>query len=394
MSVSTLNPAQAANLAPEAFLRAIGAFGRKLTEGASVTKLEERQANNLKRSEMKVLREVAAGTRFPAEDVKALWDHADRYGDLSIRKLSEAVAETQLPQLLRFGVQNFLFDGYASVPVIYPDLVRVVQSGGAEELYAPLYGVELPQTLAPGQEFGDSRLQGLDVHVPNAKKGRMLTIERELVDDDRTGQIVTRAGQLGERMRYVEEQDTITAILFPVNGGYTTAIGNVNPTPAQLSQPNIEAADIALEGMLDPLGNKMLVLPDTLLVSSADKFNAAKLLQSALQPSVPGASGQNTSTASSGGTGWTMTINPLQGLYNLKVSRFMPSVNGGLDGVHGAAFLMEAKKSLVFQDRDPLEVMQEATNAGASFDRDIIRYRARRRYRAALIEPRYVYRIN
>lgn len=378
----------------DAELRAAGVFGTVLVEDGrnpvGTTRLQERQRNNLERSRLRVLKEVASGTRFPQEDVKGLWDYADRYGDLSIRKLSESVAETQLPQLLRFGVQNFLFDGYAAVPTIYPDLVRVVQSGGAEELYAPLYGVELPQTLAPGQEFGDSRLQGLDVHVPNTKKGRMLTIERELVDDDRTGQIVTRAGQLGERMRYVEEQDVIAAI---TGATYNTTIGNLNSGGGQLAQANIESADIALEEMTDPLGNKMLVMPDTLLVSSADKFNAAKLLQSALQPSVPGASGQTASTATSGGTGWTMTVNPLQGLYNLKVSRFLATSNG-VDGTHGKAFLLEAKKSIVFQDRDALEVAQEATNAGASFERDVYRYRVRRRYAAAVIESRYLYMIN
>lgn len=398
MDLSTLNPQQVAalaNMTPDAFLKATGAFGRPLEAGGT-TKLEERQRNNLKRSTVKTLKEVAAGTRFAADDVKGIWDYADKFGDLSIRKLSESVAETQLVQLLRFGVQNFLFDGYASVPTIYADLVRVVQSGGAEELYAPLYGVELPKNIAPGQEFGDSRLQGLDVHVPNQKRGRMLTVERELVDDDRTGQIVTRAGQLGERMRYVEEQDVITAI---TGGTYNTTIGNITgtglatPVFSQLSQPQIEAGDIALEQMLDPLGNRMLVMPDTLLVSSADKFNAAKLLQSALQPSVPGASGQTANTASSGGTGWTMTVNPLQGLYNLKVSRFLPTT-AGLDGIHGQAYMLEAKKSLVFQDRDPLEVVQEAPNSGASFERDIYRYRARRRYAAALIESRYVFRLN
>jgi hypothetical protein len=396
MDLSTLNPQQTAalaNMTPDGFLRATGAFGRKLTEGGT-SDVEEQHRYQLKRAHTRVLKEVSTNTRFAGEDIEMLWKAA-KYGDMSIRKLSESVSEFQLPQLLRFGVQNFLFDGYASVPTIYPDLVRVVQSSGAEELYAPLYGVELPKNIAPGQEFGDSRLQGLDVHVQNLKRGRMLTVERELVDDDRTGQIVTRAGQLGERMRYVEEQDVINAI---TGGTYNTTIGNITvtalatPLPGQLSQPLIEAADIALEGMLDPLGNKMLVLPDTLLVSSADKFNAAKLLQSALQPSVPGASGQTANTASSGGTGWTMTVNPLQGLYNLKVSRFMPT-SGGLDGVHGYAFLMEAKKSLVFQDRDALEVVQEAANSGGSFERDIYRYRARRRYAAALIESRYVFRI-
>lgn len=384
MSLSTVNRGPEVN---DAYLKQIGAFGHTLREGDS--ELEKRQRNQLERSRVRVLKEVAAGTRFAADDIKGIWEYQDKYGDMSIKKLSEAVAETQLPQLLRFGVQNFLFDGYAAVPVIYPDLVRVVSSGGAEELYAPLYGVELPKLLGPGQEFGDSRLQGLDVHVPNGKRGRMLSVERELVDDDRTGQIVTRAGQLGERMRYVEQQDVTNAI---TGASYTTAIGNLNSGGGQLSQPFVEAADIALTEMLDPLGNKMLVNPDTLLVSVADKFNGAKLLNSALQPSVPGASGQTASTASSGGTGWTMTVNPLQGLYNLKVDRFMPTA--GINSGFGKAFLLEAKKSIVFQDRDPLEVMQEAANAGASFERDIYRYRARRRYAAAVIESRYLYAIN
>jgi phage major head subunit gpT-like protein len=121
-------------------------------------------------------------------------------------------------------------------------------------------------------------------------------------------------------------------------------------------------------------------------VSPSDKFNAAKLLQSALQPSVPGASGQTASTASSGGTGWTMTTNPLQGLFAAQEVRYLPSSlspTKGLDGTNGAWFLLEAKKSIVWQDRDALEVAQEAANTGESFDRDVYRYRVRRRARRA-----------
>lgn len=375
-------------------LRAAGVFGHTLREAGhngypgGTSDMEKRQRNQLDRSRQVALKESARDSRFPAADIEALWAYQDKFGDMSIKKLSESVAETQLPQLLRFGVQNFLFDGYASVPVVYPDLVRVVSSGGAEELYAPLYGAELPTKLAPGQEYGDSRLLGLDVHVPNNKFGRMLGIEWELVDDDRTGQVVTRASQMGERMRYVEEAQVINAIQAGGPQGYTTTIGNRPATFAPLTGPLLQAADIALEEINDPLGNKMLVLPDTLLVSPADKFNAAVLLQSALQPSVPGASGQTADTAGSGLTGWTNSINPLQGLYSLKVSRFMPTT-GQVSG--GSWVLMQTKTSVVFQDRTSLRVMQEATNAGQSFERDIIRYRVDRRFAAALIESRYLY---
>jgi phage major head subunit gpT-like protein len=365
-----------------------GSTGRTLREGTS--NLEVQQRNQLDRNRKGALKEVAGQTRLAEATISSIWKQQEQFGDLKMTKLQEAVSESAMPQLLRFGVQNFLFDGYASVPVIYPDLVRVVASGGAEELYAPLYGAELPAQLAAGQEYGDSRLLGLDVHVPNQKYGRLLSIERELIEDDRTGQIVTRAGQMGERMRYVEEKTVIAAIKAGGTQGYNTTIGNTPASPGLLSGPGLIAADQAMQEITDPLGNLMLVMPDTLLVSPSDKFNAAMLLNSALQPSVPGASGQTANTATSGLTGWTMTVNPLQGLYNLKVSRFLNTSNG-LDGTHGSWFLLEAKKSIVFQDRTALQVMQEAVNSGGSFDRDVFRYRVDRRFASAVIESRYLY---
>lgn len=381
----------------DAYLKRIGAFGRPLSEGT--TPLEKTQKNRLERERQTALREVASLSRFSPESIKGMWDYHEQYGDLSVKKLSESVAESTMPQLLRYGVSAFMFDAYAAVPTIYPDLVRVVQSGGAEELYAPLYGPELPQAIAPGQEYGDSRLMGLDVHVPNSKYGRLLSVEKELISDDQTGQIVTRSADMGERMRYVEEAQVIQAIKAGGPQGYTTAIGNLAASPGQISQPMIEAADIALQQMTDPLGNLMLVMPDTILVGPSDKFTAAVLLQSSLQPSVPGAAGQTASTASSGSTGWTMAVNPLQGLYSLKVSRFMNLTAGyqpttGLDSTHGSWFLMETKKSAVFQDRTALAVVQEAIDSGGSFEKDVYRYRVDRRFAAAVIEARYIYRGN
>lgn len=313
---------------------------------------------------------------------------------LSVKKLREAVAESSFPTLLRAGVQNFLFDGYEQVAVIYPDLVRVINSDKFEELYAPLYGAELPKQVNRSQRFEGSRLQGLDKRLVNIKFGRMLEVERELVDDDQTGQIIQKASTMGERMRYVEEQSVMNAI---VNATYNTTIGNLNSGGGRISQVGIEKATVALHEMRDPLGQLIMVQPDTILVSPSDEFEGAKLLQSALQPSVPGAAGQTANTATSGLTGWTMTMNPLQGLFALKVSRFLPSEFStvkGLDGVHGACFLLQSKKSLVFQDRDPLEVQQEATNSGESFARDQYRWRVRRRFNTAVIESRYLYRVN
>jgi len=309
-------------------------------------------------------------------------------------KLREATAESAFGQLLRYGVQHFMFDAYQSVDdFVYPDLVSTVNSRNRQEWYPPMFGVEIPRDVPTGGKFEDSKVAGLDVEVVNKKVGRMFTVERELVDDDQTGQIEKRAQGLGGRLRYKEEADTMGVDVFtlvPQNRGitgvagvsYTTAIGNRPATYGALSQPNLEAADIALHNMKDPLGNRILVKPSMLLCSPTDKFNAAKLLNSTLQPSVPGSAGQTASTASSGLIGYTGTINPLQGLYSLRVSRFLTS---------GFWFLIEPKTSVVWQDRDPLELKMEDPNSGRSFERDEYRWRIRRRYQVAVLEYRYLY---
>lgn len=319
-------------------------------------------------------------------------------------ELRETIAETAFGQLLRAGIQLIANNWYKIVPVVYPDLVQEVASDKRQEWYAPLYRPQLPKIVSAGGEFEESNMMGVDRELVNWKFGRIEAFERELFDDDQTGQIRQRAGYMGENMKIVEEiyvtaKLTSAAFTFgdlvvtasdyttpdttgTLRGVYSTQVGNRPVAFGSLSQPSLEAADIALQNILDPLGNRMLVLPNTLVVSTADKFNAAKLLNSSLQPSVPGAAGQTASTASSGGTGWTMTINPLQGLYDLKVARFLTS---------GAWYLGEAKKGLVFQRRDPLEVIQELPASGKAFSEDAYRFRTRSRFECEWVESRFWY---
>lgn len=291
----------------------------------------------------------------------------------------EANVSSNLGQLLRYGVQQFMFDGYKDVNVVYPDVVQMVQSSNRQEWYAPLFGAELPTDVAPGESYNDSRIAGIDTVLVNKKVGRILAMQKELFDDDQTGQLGSRASKLGKRVRYKEEFDVMAALR---GATYSTTIGNSFAANTVLSQPALETANIQLSQIRDPLGNRFGVEPSLLLVSSWDMFNAAKLLNSALQPSVPGAAGQTANSASSGGTGWTMTANPLQGLFSLKVSRFLAQNDW---------FLMEPKTSIPFQERAPLAVVQEDPNSGESFERDIYRWKVSRRYAVTVLESRYIF---
>ena len=281
-------------------------------------------------------------------------------------------------QLFRYGIQRVLFDGYKDVPTVYADICQFVSSKNRQEWYAPLYGAELPLDIPFGGKFADSRIKGIDTVAVNKKVGRMLTLERELFDYDQTGQVINKASQMGKRVRYKEEVDVMAAIKAAT---YSAAIGNWSSDTA-LTQPALEAADVALYGMLDPLGNNMLVIPTLLLTGNSNKFVGAKLLNSSLQPSIPVS---DAGGGSAGVAGWTMTTNPLQGLYTLKTSRFLATAN---------VFLMEPKTSIVFQEASPVEIVQENPLAGTSFEMDVYRWRIRRLYQVLVLESRYIFAIN
>jgi len=316
------------------------------------------------------------------------------------QRLREANAESAFGQLLRAGIQTYAMNSYNTVPVVYPDLVTEVSSRRFQEYYAPLFRPNLPKRVDRGQEFQDNPVVGLDRHLTNQKFGMIEAFERELFDDDQTGQIKNRASQMGENFKIMEEIYVIEKILGTGgtqqgvvvdpdvtfindvvgatglgNGTYNTAPkGNRPTTFTRLSQANLESADISLMNITDPLGNKFLVSPNTLLVSPIDKFVGAKLLNSTLQPSVP--------SASADATGYVNTVNPLQGLYKLLVSRFM---------VSKAWLLGDPKKCLVFQRRDPLEIIQENPASGQSFSMEVYRFKSRSRFEVGMIDSRFMF---
>ena len=316
------------------------------------------------------------------------WDAPDFSFKTLRDKAQEALEESDtnvssaLGQLFRYGIQRVMFDAYKDVPVVYPDLVQFVSSKNRQDWYAPLYGAEPPLDVQFGAKYVDSRIKGLDIVLVNKKVGRLLSIERELFDFDQSGQITDRASKMGIRVAYKEETDVMYAI---ENATYTVALTNRPASYGVLSGITLPVADIALMNMVDPLGNKMLVMPSTLLVSPNDKFSGAMLLQSTLQPSVPGQATQTANTATSGTPGWTMTVNPLQGLYGLKVSRFLTA---------GAWYLMEPKTSIPFQEASPVEITQENPQSGSAFEQDIYRWKVRRLYNVIVLESRYIYKGN
>jgi Mu-like prophage major head subunit gpT len=315
-------------------------------------------------------------------------------------KLTEVSAETAFAAVLRYGVTKALLNNYEVAPVTFRDVALAIPSTGFENYYAPTYNPGLPVKVDRGEKYPEVKLALLTNTIRNNKWGAILNIEQELIDDDQTGQLGTRAAQVGNNMAQAQELDVYTA-LFNGNPNISyTSVGMQAASGGGLTIPNLTIADGIAGEITDPDGNIIIVDLNTLVVDYKDRLTARQLLNSLLIPSNPG------SSPAVGSVVYFGTINPLKDAYQLKECRLLVSASkastgtgngnalGGIDNTNRPWWLMQAKASLVFQDREALSVMVEAPNSGSHFDSDAIRHKAKARWGSGVIDPRFEYRGN
>lgn len=319
------------------------------------------------------------------------------------RKLREANPDTALSFLLRKGVQTLANDWYITVPREWQDYCLAASSNAVAEWYAPLYGSTIAGRVPSGERFPEGRIVGEDSVLVNYKFGLTESFDRELFDDDMTGQIRQRAARLGQGMaitenaysalRFIGAAASYSNLVVPVsnystinvNGAAVTSpwsstlhgsYGNRPTNYGALTLTLLKQAWSDLLNAKDPQNNKIVVNPGVLLHSSMDALHAPMLVSPPqgvpYYPAPIGAATQTASTAAAGYPGGVFGSNPFMGLGIKPVlARFLPD---------WAWSLGEKGKGIVFQERDPLEVIQESPTAGAAFEVDAYRFRSRRRF--------------
>lgn len=313
------------------------------------------------------------------------------------RRMREANSASTFGQLFRVGAQTIANEWYQKTDVTYKSWIQEVTSNKRQEWYPPMFKATPPRRTATGEKFKNQKVAGLDIVMVNYKAGGILGFERELWDDDQTGQIQRRISDGSENMAVMEEAWAYARFI-----GAATTYGD-DMIPASQTKPATEAnwpwapATAALVGggfnrpasyatftqallisawqqlynQLDGLGYKMLVQPDTILCSRIDTFAIKTVLNSEYYP---------VGAQSAGVVGGAFAKNVLKGLANEITSRFMPDK---------AWALGQSGRGMVFQRRDPVEIIMEAPNSGLSFEQDEMRGRIRSRWEVDWIAPHF-----
>ncbi len=357
---------------------------------------------------------------FPVGDDKFSWKKvANKFGHGSVEScLREADSATSFTQVLRAGIQQLVNNSYETVPTTFETWTSTVNSERDTELYAPLHGISFLREVGKQELFSESYAAGLDIKLINRKYGQVYAVERELLEDDQTGQFAKQSGLLGEYAKicweviaYAKLAGTFTGgakanyqgLIVPntetkpsteANYPYTSSsapfVGGGFNKPTSftiLNQTGIQNGFITLMGQKNLLGLYMNVDPKRLVIAPQNRFTAAILLNSSFYPSVP--------SGTAGATGGTFSINPIESIAALTITRYMFDNTGIVNPNSNAWYLMDdSKPFFVMQIRESASVIQEAPNSGESFNRDILRFRLVQRGNGDFIDPRFVYQGN
>jgi len=201
-------------------------------------------------------------------------------------------------------------------------------------------------------------------------------VDRAAIEDDQYGQLAIRAKQMGASG--AQHLDLLTYGML--EGGFVNpcfdgaaffgphtqgGITQVNRAGDALSAASLQTAITKMMRFQDDQGRPMGVIPDKLVVSPENFFEATVLLNSAFYPDLVTTASQE------------LAMNPLKGLLSLTVSPYLASPNNW--------YLLDTKrvvKAVILQMRKDFEFEALEQNSETGFLKDVFYYGVRARYNA------------
>jgi hypothetical protein len=257
-------------------------------------------------------------------------------------------------------------------------------------------------TVPEGMPYPHAGVSEDYVETPSTtKRGLIVPVTREAIFFDRTGVLVQRCSQVGERLGLNKEKRLIDAVAGLVNlykwkgttyqtyysetdsGSWTNHLDGND----LVDWTDVDNAELLFADMLDPNTNEPVLVGGsgmTLLVTPHRRMTGSRVL---------GAAETRTGTGNV-----VIASNPLSGMnIRLEVSRLLyrRMIAGGIAAANAKAtwFYGDLAKAFAYMENWPITVTQSADNSEAAFNQDIImRFKASERGAVAVMEPRAIVR--
>lgn len=289
-------------------------------------------------------------------------------------------------------IYSKIMENFANPDFIGNDLVDTIptQFDGEKLPGVSLIG-DKSAIVGEGKPYPVAGLSEYWIQTPQTiKRGLIVGVTQEAIFFDRTHQVLSNAGQVGETILISKENrilDGVTGIstLYQRNGAAAAAtygdtpFDNLCASNALVDYTDIENALLLFEDMTDPnTGEPISVIADTLLYPGALDMtarriiNATEVRQGTVSGTVPLTNGPN----------------PLAGRqFQLKTSSRVKARTSSAS----TWFLGQPKKAFAYMENWPLTVTQAPSNSEAEFTHDVVsRFKVSERGAFAVTEPRYM----
>lgn len=250
------------------------------------------------------------------------------------------------------------------------------------------------------------------INTPSlTKKGQIVSLTKEAVFFDRTGQMLKQANEIGEYLGYQKEQLCLKAAMGLINNynlnnvsynTYATApqdtsggnyVNSISATPL-VDWTSINQAFVMFQDILDPdTGLPIVVEPKTMLVMPARFMTARRVVNATEVRSTSPAYSATGLAADGPGNVQMISNNPIP--WNLDVVTspiaYQLLLQSGLTPTQAQDywFLGDFKASMWYMQNWPMTMEQAPPNNPAQFERDIVmRIKVSERGYPVCVEPR------
>lgn len=305
--------------------------------------------------------------------------------------LSEVHRASEFAAFLQRGAKRLLLSGYDEGPDVWRQAVNSETSVGPFETYPNLGALATPRRREPGEPFPTLKFTSEDVRVTNLEYGGLIEIDITLIEDDQTKKIQAQPTSLGrghQRLRNTtvfgtyndnaaiyDGQTWFAAGGHPnVTGGAVVPTNTNNGALGTISEGNLETA-LAEIMLWQGLQGEIINVDPVVLLYTAQDFAVVERLLGPFRQVV------DATRAAIGPAG-----------SNVLAGRVRPVLAKWLTA--GAWYVLTNVPGLVLQERVALDVTQEQTNAGMSFDQAVWRFRSRERWGLGVVDWRKGYKGN
>lgn len=310
--------------------------------------------------------------------------------------LAEAVNTTGFSVITSELISKKVMDAYQDQPKVLDELTTPFDSKVLVDRVPGTYLAGSLDDVAEGMGYSqDLDVKDKYVQIEGAKRGKIINVTEEAILFDQTGTVMMRAANLGKLGAIDRDRRGIYTIMdIVVNGvnyyawypaGTRTAIwANAGGAGTQHVYDNLivdvladftdlDAANVLLGTIKDDNGDNIAVIANVLLVPRALETTAKRLI---LNSSMPGGANSN-------------EINPF---YNSVKVIPTPIIDGSGDTVATTNWWWGDFKSQFVEKRVyPMQVLRQAENSDAMFEKDIIaRYKVREYSQVGAVDYRFV----